>query len=115
LLDSDEPGFSGFCSCEACRCNESEVALLRNEMGEKEFEAAWEQGAEMSLDEAVEYATRGRGSREDRPTSGWASLTKVERDVIGLLIDGLTNAEIGERLFMSHRTWAATCRTSTTS
>jgi len=104
LLDSDDSGFSSFCSCDACRCNESEVALLRKQMGDKEFEAAWEQGAEMSLEEAVDYATRGRGSREDRATSGWASLTRVERDVVKLLAEGLTNAEMGERLFMSHRT-----------
>ena len=104
LLDSDEPGFSTFCSCDACRCNESEVALLRQKMGEKEFEAAWEQGAEMSLEEAVQYATRGRGSREDRATSGWGALTRVERDVVRQLIEGGTNSEIGERLFMSPRT-----------
>jgi len=107
LLDSDDTSFSSFCSCEACRCNESEVALLRKQMGEEEFEAAWEQGAEMSLEEAVEYATRGRGSRQDRATIGWAALTRVERDVVRQLIEGGSNIDIGKRLYMSPRTVGA--------
>ena len=57
----------------------------------------------MSLTEAVAYAAKGRGSRR-RPATGWASLTRAERDVALLAADGLTNAEIGQRLFISPRT-----------
>lgn len=58
----------------------------------------------MSMHEALTYATRGRGGRGERPTTGWAGLTKVEREVISLLKEGLTNAEIGQRLYVSPRT-----------
>ena len=53
--------------------------------------------------EAVAYVARGRGPRL-RPTAGWASLTKAERDVALLAAQGLTNAEIGQRLYVFPRT-----------
>ncbi|MFN2489197.1 MAG: LuxR C-terminal-related transcriptional regulator [Actinomycetota bacterium] len=65
--------------------------------------ASWDAGGELSLADAVAYARRGRGERQ-RPQIGWASLTPAERDVVGLVAQGCTNAEIGERLFMSVNT-----------
>jgi len=65
--------------------------------------ACWDAGCELSLAEAVAYARRGRGGRQ-RPQIGWASLTPVERDVVRLVAGGHTNAEIGQRLFMSVNT-----------
>jgi DNA-binding CsgD family transcriptional regulator len=65
--------------------------------------ACWEAGGELSLADAVAYARRGRGERQ-RPRIGWASLTPVERDVVRLVAEGHSNAEIGERLFMSVNT-----------
>ena len=49
------------------------------------------------------YARRGRGQR-GRPSFGWASLTPTERRVVELVVEGLTNAEIGERMFVSTAT-----------
>ena len=60
-------------------------------------------GGELSLADAVAYARRGRGERQ-RPQIGWASLTPVERDVVRLVAEGHTNAEIGQRLFISVNT-----------
>jgi DNA-binding CsgD family transcriptional regulator len=57
----------------------------------------------MSLDEVVAYASRGRGERK-RPSSGWRSLTPTEHEVVRLVADGLTNPQIGERLFISKGT-----------
>jgi predicted ATPase/DNA-binding CsgD family transcriptional regulator len=65
--------------------------------------ACWDAGGELSLADAVAYARRGRGQRR-RPQIGWASLTPVERDVVRLVAEGHTNAEIGERLFISVNT-----------
>jgi DNA-binding CsgD family transcriptional regulator/tetratricopeptide (TPR) repeat protein len=47
-----------------------------------------------------------RGSREAHrgPDFGWASLTVTETRIAGLVRDGLTNREIGTRLFVSPRT-----------
>jgi predicted ATPase/DNA-binding CsgD family transcriptional regulator len=68
-----------------------------------EANACWDAGYERSLADAVTYAHRGRGERQ-RPQTGWASLTPVERDVVRLVADGHTNAAIGQRLFISVNT-----------
>lgn len=53
--------------------------------------------------EAVAYARRARGPRR-RAEAGWASLTPTELEVVRLAADGLTNPEIGGRLYMSRST-----------
>jgi len=65
--------------------------------------ACWDAGGELALADAVAYARRGRGARQ-RPQIGWASLTPVERDVVRLVAEGHSNAEIGQRLFISVNT-----------
>ena len=57
----------------------------------------------MSTEEAIAYAQRRRGERK-RPSSGWASLTPTELDVVRLVKDGLGNKDIAARIFISHRT-----------
>src|SRR5688572_17929645 len=39
-----------------------------------------------------------------RPSSGWASLTPTELDVVKVVATGLTTPEIGERLFIGRGT-----------
>lgn len=46
----------------------------------------------------------GRTGRIPRPKSGWESITDAEMDVVRLLVTGLTNREIGQRLHLSPRT-----------
>jgi predicted ATPase/class 3 adenylate cyclase/DNA-binding CsgD family transcriptional regulator len=82
---------------------EAWAASVRDTMSEKDFESAWAEGAALSTGEAIAYAQRGRGQRK-RPTSGWASLTPTELDVIRLVSEGLTNNDIAARLFVSPRT-----------
>jgi predicted ATPase/class 3 adenylate cyclase/DNA-binding CsgD family transcriptional regulator len=79
------------------------VAALRDALGEKDFNAAWAEGAALSTEEAIAYAQRGRGERK-RPTSGWGSLTPTERQVVQLVSEGLANNDIATRLFVSPRT-----------
>ena len=43
-------------------------------------------------------------ARRARPVAGWDALTEGETKVVALAAEGLTNREIGERLFISHRT-----------
>ncbi len=82
---------------------DSSVEALRNAMDDADFEVAWAEGAALSTDEAIAYAQRGRGERK-RPSSGWASLTPAELDVVRLVSDGLGNKDIAQRLFVSPRT-----------
>ncbi|MCU1461086.1 MAG: Transcriptional regulator [Acidimicrobiales bacterium] len=49
-------------------------------------------------------AARPRGSATSRPSSGWTSLTDRERRIAALVAEGLTNVEVGERLFLSRHT-----------
>jgi predicted ATPase/class 3 adenylate cyclase/DNA-binding CsgD family transcriptional regulator len=82
---------------------DASVTALREAMEDKEFDAAWAEGAALSTDEAIAYAQRGRGERK-RPATGWTSLTPAEQDVVRLVCDGLPNKDIATRLFVSPRT-----------
>jgi predicted ATPase/DNA-binding CsgD family transcriptional regulator len=79
------------------------LARARAELGANEAEGCWEEGAALSLEEAVAYARRGRGER-GRPEAGWDALTPTERDLVRLVVEGHTNRQIGERLFVSPNT-----------
>jgi predicted ATPase/class 3 adenylate cyclase/DNA-binding CsgD family transcriptional regulator len=82
---------------------EASAATLRDVLGDSEFGAAWAAGAALSIAEAIAYAQRGRGERK-RPSSGWASVTPTEREVVQLVSDGLANKDIAVKLFISPRT-----------
>ena len=73
---------------------------MQRALGEEPFERSMSEGRALSLEEAVAYARRGRGSRR-RARSGWESLTASERRVVSLVGQHLTNAEIADRLFIS--------------
>jgi DNA-binding CsgD family transcriptional regulator len=55
------------------------------------------------MDEAIALVQRARGPRR-RPASGWDSLTPTERSVVELAALGLTNPEIGTRLYIGRGT-----------
>jgi DNA-binding NarL/FixJ family response regulator len=78
-------------------------SMLRQALGTDGYEAARAQGAEMTSNDAVEWARRARGPRK-RPPGGWESLTPTEIKVAELVAEGLTNPQIGERMFISRAT-----------
>lgn len=82
-------------------CHESGLALVRQRLSPEKFEEAWAAGAALSTEEAVSFATRSRGARRDRPSTGWESLTSTESTVAALVAEGLTNPQIAKRLLMS--------------
>ena len=47
---------------------------------------------------------RGRRGTRGRPQTGWQSLTPTERSVADLVAEGLSNPQIGDRLYISRRT-----------
>jgi predicted ATPase/DNA-binding CsgD family transcriptional regulator len=65
-----------------------------------EWTALFEAGATLTIEEALAYASRGRGERR-RPPAGWESLTPAERRLALLIAEGLSNADIAARLFIS--------------
>ncbi|MFB9831883.1 helix-turn-helix domain-containing protein [Actinoallomurus acaciae] len=60
-------------------------------------------GGALDVRAAVEWARRARGPRR-RPSNGRAGLTPAERSVVRLAAEGLSNPDIGARLFMSRST-----------
>ena len=83
--------------------HQANVSRLRDALGDNDFDAGWAEGAGMSTTGAIAYAQRGRGERK-RPSSGWASLTPAELDVVRLVVEGLGNKDIAARLCVSPRT-----------
>ena len=79
------------------------LELARGALESETFEAAYDEGRSLTLDEAVAYAERGRGERK-RPSSGWAGLTPMERQVVDLVAAGLRNTDIAGRLFVAPST-----------
>src|SRR6266852_4066956 len=82
---------------------EAAVAAAEEAIGPDGFVAAWAEGAKLSAEEAIAYAARGRGERK-RPTTGWASLTPSELEVVRLVGEHLSNPEVAARLFVSRAT-----------
>ncbi|MEU8382162.1 LuxR C-terminal-related transcriptional regulator [Streptosporangium sp. NPDC048865] len=82
--------------------HEAELAGVRAALGARGFAALWEEGAGLDVGQAVTYAGRGRGPRGQGV--GWAALTRAERQVALLASGGMTNREIGAKLFVSPRT-----------
>jgi DNA-binding CsgD family transcriptional regulator len=79
---------------------DADVARLRASLGDEAFDKSWQEGLALSLEEAAAYASRARGERK-RPSTGWAALTPTELEVVALATQGLTNAQIGSRLFIT--------------
>ena len=57
----------------------------------------------MDTAEAIAWLRRARGTRK-RPAGGWESLTPTELKVVELAAKGLSNPEIGSRMFISRGT-----------
>jgi DNA-binding CsgD family transcriptional regulator len=82
---------------------DADLTLARKSIDDETFDGCLAEGRALSMDDAVAYASRARGERK-RPSAGWDSLTPTELDVVRLAAQGLTNPEIGERLFISRGT-----------
>ena len=86
-------------------------ARARATLDRAAFEAAKEVGRAMSPERAIEYALEESSMPEEEvpttPSSAAehpAGLTSREVEVLGLVAEGLTNAEVAQRLYLSPRT-----------
>ncbi len=76
------------------------LVAMQTALGVAAFEDAIMEGSALTLEEAVAYSRRRMG-RHRRGQSGWHSLTASEQEVVSLVGQHLTNAEIARRLFIS--------------
>ncbi|MGH9273477.1 MAG: helix-turn-helix domain-containing protein [Acidimicrobiales bacterium] len=80
------------------------VALLKEALaGFESLDATRDERRVAALLRSRGVRSGQRGSR-GRPATGWAALTPTECRVVELLCSGLTNRQVGERLFTSTRT-----------
>jgi predicted ATPase/DNA-binding CsgD family transcriptional regulator len=93
---------------------EKTLTSLRAQLNATTFNAAWNAGRHMSTNEAIALVEQGtdeiaaamdKGGTKPVDASGLGvSLTRREVEVLQLLVEGRSDKEIGEALFISHRT-----------
>jgi predicted ATPase/DNA-binding CsgD family transcriptional regulator len=82
---------------------DADLLLLRSAGAGQEVEQALAQGQQEPLGDVLAWLARQSGPRR-RAAVGWAGLTRSEDQVARLAATGLTNRQIGSRLFISPRT-----------
>lgn len=76
---------------------------IRIAIGDDAFMQHWGEGTALTMGAAEEYVSRARGERK-RPQAGWASLTPTEVRVVEVVVEGLTNPQIAEKMFIARGT-----------
>jgi predicted ATPase/DNA-binding CsgD family transcriptional regulator len=98
-----------------CAVQEPYLLASRARLDNATWEAALAEGRAMVLEQAIDYALSGEASittlsatHEQSPTSTLpehqTGLTSREVEVLGLVAEGLTSAQVAHRLFLSPRT-----------
>jgi predicted ATPase/DNA-binding CsgD family transcriptional regulator len=88
---------------------EHDYALAREQLPVGAFDATWSAGRVMPLDDVIAEAlsiAMAVASGDDAVAENPGGLTPREVQVLGLLVDGLSDREIAERLFVSRHTAA---------
>jgi DNA-binding NarL/FixJ family response regulator len=83
---------------------EAAVPLLQQALEQHERLEAARGAARVEASLRAQGVRRGRRGPRKRPQLGWESLTRTERQVVDLVVEGLSNPQIGERLYVSPRT-----------
>jgi DNA-binding CsgD family transcriptional regulator/tetratricopeptide (TPR) repeat protein len=82
---------------------QAETALRQAVSEYESLDAGWDLARTDSLLRTL-GVRRGKKGPRRRPRSGWEAMTDTERIVAGLVAEGLSNPQIGARMYLSRRT-----------
>ena len=85
------------------------VALAIRALGQKAFDAAYQRGLAMTIDDAIGFAVADKQEQPPKPRTvvrrdTRSLLTRRELQIAGLIADDLSTREIAAKLFISERT-----------
>jgi DNA-binding CsgD family transcriptional regulator len=83
---------------------ERDLITARGQLGSRRFDAAWAEGARMTVSKLVEYASEALSDVPQLQARSSDILSQRERDVVALLARGYTNRQIAAELVISGRT-----------
>ena len=83
---------------------EDSVAAARAQLGEPTWSEAWSDGRAMTREQAAAYAMDAAADDPARPVAHPQGLSDREVEVLALVANGLTSAEVAKRVFLSVRT-----------